>query len=93
MAISCYPRVAGAVLGFVPLTRLTAEDIPLLEKLSACVNAMDPEQLNQLSNTLEIVLSESAQQNPQEAKQEITNHFLESNSDQLEGYAAGMPDC
>jgi hypothetical protein len=81
------------VLGFTPLTRLTSDDIPLLEKLSECVNAMDLEQLKDLASTLEIGLSENAQQVPEEARLEITDSFLNSDSGQLKSYAAKMPNC
>jgi hypothetical protein len=93
LQISDDPQVVAAVLGFTPLTRLTSDDIPLLEKLSECVNAMDLEQLKDLASTLEIGLSENAQQVPEEARLEITDSFLNSDSGQLKSYAAKMPNC
>jgi hypothetical protein len=87
------PKVVAAVLGFTPLTRLTGDDIPLLRKLSTCVNVMNLQELKELASTLRIALSESEQRTEQDAKMAITDSFLISDSDQLKGYAARMPSC
>ena len=90
LAIACAPAAVAAVMGFTPLTRLTDADLELLAKLSACVNAMNQPQLNELARTLDIFLSETEQRSEQLAKQEITGRFLKSDPEQLREYATTM---
>lgn len=89
IAIADNPQVVAALMGLRPLPLRDQETAALVQSLSACVNAMDRRQLDDLADGLGITLTSAELGNDQEAKRRITE-FIDQEEDAaaLERYRA-----